>query len=220
MPIDRIRALSRRESDGFAIKVIAGHLERALLQGRAPISTLPGHAALMSAEGQELLATVFLDRQADKVADKVEVKPAPLRLRPFRHPRLIRELIGRTQRRHLRRSQTVPPAQDPPAAPPVAPPTSEAPLHPPPAVAGAELPSEAKTATETNTAALSTEREEPTIAILLVREEIKSLADLSNKKLAIDASQAGEVPDIKMAISKAGATGVESARAQSSRWAA
>lgn len=75
-------------------------------------------------------------------------------------------------------------------------------------MAGAE-PSDVKTASETNTAALSTEKEEPTIAILLVRQEIKSLVDLSNKKVAIDASQAAEVPDIKTAISKAGATGVE-----------
>jgi hypothetical protein len=46
-------------------------------------------------------------------------------------------------------------------------------------------------------------------AILLVRKEIKFVADLSDKKIAIDTSQSDEIPDIKTAISKAGATGVE-----------
>ena len=59
----RVRALPRRDSDGPGINAMSDHLDRGLAYGRDPISTLPGHATLMSAEGHELLATVFLDKQ-------------------------------------------------------------------------------------------------------------------------------------------------------------
>lgn len=83
----------------------------------------------------------------------------------------------------------------------------------PPVVAGplsdAKKAPDAATATDTSTTALATAKANQAIAILLVREEISSVADLSNKKVAIDASQTSEVPDIKTAIARAGAINVE-----------
>jgi hypothetical protein len=46
------------------------------------------------------------------------------------------------------------------------------------------------------------------VAILLVREDIKSVSELADKVVAIDASQANSVSDIKNAIAKAGANDV------------
>jgi hypothetical protein len=61
---------------------------------------------------------------------------------------------------------------------------------------------------ETNTAALGSPNAEQAVAILLVREEIKSLTELSNKTVAIDGLQAAEIPNIKTAIMKSGAKDV------------
>ncbi len=41
---------------------MAGHLHRAVIRGRDPIAPYPGLAALMTAEGPDLLVTVYLDR--------------------------------------------------------------------------------------------------------------------------------------------------------------
>lgn len=112
----------------------------------------------------------------------------------------------------------VPPTQEPAQAPALIAPTNSVEKSADnkdasPAVA--ESPSDAKKeldsakATDTNTAALATTKADQAIAILLVREEINSVADLSNRKVAIDASQTSEVPDIKTAIAKAGAINVE-----------
>lgn len=47
------------------------------------------------------------------------------------------------------------------------------------------------------------------IAILLVRPEIKSASDLTNKVIAIDVSQSSSIPDVKSAIAAAGASEVQ-----------
>jgi hypothetical protein len=61
--VDRHAALSPRlASDEPAIEAMAGHLDRAMTHGRDPIPPYPGLAALMTAEGPDLLVTVYLDR--------------------------------------------------------------------------------------------------------------------------------------------------------------
>jgi hypothetical protein len=47
------------------------------------------------------------------------------------------------------------------------------------------------------------------VAILLVRPEIKSVSDLANKVVAIDAAQSAAVPDVRNAMAAAGAAEVE-----------
>ena len=54
-------AMPRMTSDEPVIAAVAGHLNRAVTAGRDPIPPLPGHAALMTAEGPDLLVTVYLD---------------------------------------------------------------------------------------------------------------------------------------------------------------
>jgi hypothetical protein len=58
----RVQASARRASDELLISAMGCHLQRALAVGIDSILTLPGHAALMSAEGPNLLVTVFLDQ--------------------------------------------------------------------------------------------------------------------------------------------------------------
>ena len=90
---------------------------------------------------------------------------------------------------------TVPPAQEPQASAPKT--ASET-----------QAAAASDTSSDARAAALATPNAEPVVAIFLVREEFKTLAELSNKIVAIDASQADEVTNIKIAISKAGAKDV------------
>jgi hypothetical protein len=50
---------------------------------------------------------------------------------------------------------------------------------------------------------------EQMVAILLVRPEIKSVSDLANKIVAIDASRSDSVPRVRTAIAAAGATEIQ-----------
>jgi hypothetical protein len=60
--VDGHAALTTRlTSDDSVIEAMAGHLDRAVTYGRDPIPPLPEHAALMTAEGPDLLVTVYLD---------------------------------------------------------------------------------------------------------------------------------------------------------------
>ncbi|QJP13667.1 hypothetical protein G3545_08370 [Starkeya sp. ORNL1] len=61
--VDGHAALTTRlASDEPVIDAMAGHLHRAVMIGRDPIPPYPGLAALMTAEGPDLLVTVYLDR--------------------------------------------------------------------------------------------------------------------------------------------------------------
>jgi hypothetical protein len=51
----------RIASDEPVIAAMAGHLHRAVTYGRDPIPSQLDHAALMTAEGPDLLVTVYLD---------------------------------------------------------------------------------------------------------------------------------------------------------------
>lgn len=155
-----------------------------------------------------------------KPGDSAAAKPAPLAATsaptvptPPPNPRADTETGTQPPAQMAAVPQTQEPAQAP--APPAPTPSVQQPAESqatPPIVA--EPPSDvrkpdASAATDTNAAALAMAKSDETIAIFLVREEIKSVADLSNKKVAIDASQASEVTDIKAALNKTGATNVE-----------
>jgi hypothetical protein len=96
---------------------------------------------------------------------------------------------------------TVPPAQEPEVSVPSTVPDSAKPTTPSAAAVATNPP-------ETNTAALGSPNTEQVVAVVLVREEIKSLTELSNKTVAIDGLQAAEIPNIKTAIMKSGAKDV------------
>lgn len=152
------------------------------------------------------VANPLRGEEVNKPATKIDMDPAPAATAsvPAAPPDPRADTENGTPPAQV---ATVPKAEElAKESPPALPPSSESKVSAPIAV---EPPSDAKTATETNTAALPTAKAEQTIAILLVREEIKSLADLSNKRIAIDANQANEVPNIKAAISKTGARDVE-----------
>jgi hypothetical protein len=57
-----VRALHRSDRDEAKIQLVAHRLELGLTQRIDSIPDLPGHCALMAAEGPDLLVTVFLDR--------------------------------------------------------------------------------------------------------------------------------------------------------------
>lgn len=57
----------RLPGDEPVIDAMAGHLHRAVMSGRDPIPPYPGLAALMTAEGPDLLVTVYLDRADGQV---------------------------------------------------------------------------------------------------------------------------------------------------------
>jgi hypothetical protein len=58
------------------------------------------------------------------------------------------------------------------------------------------------------TAALGPPSADQAVAILFVRDEIKSVSDLANKVVAVDGSQADSVPRVRAAIASAGAPDV------------
>jgi hypothetical protein len=75
----------------------------------------------------------------------------------------------------------------------------------PPGPAEAIPPAEA----ETTTALASPNVDDQLVAILLVRPEIKSVSDLANKIVAIDAKRSESVPSVRTAIVAAGAADVQ-----------
>jgi TRAP-type uncharacterized transport system substrate-binding protein len=62
---------------------------------------------------------------------------------------------------------------------------------------------------ETTTALASPNVDDQMVAILLVRPEIKSVSDLANKTVAIDAKRSESVPTVRTAIVAAGAADVQ-----------
>ena len=59
----RTHELRREDCNPGDISALSSHIDRALTHRVDPIPTLAGHAALMDAEGPDLLVTVILDRQ-------------------------------------------------------------------------------------------------------------------------------------------------------------
>jgi hypothetical protein len=136
---------------------------------------------------------------SDKTANKPETKPAPVETTLVPTP----SLDPRAEPADTPPAQvaTVPPAQEPEVSVPSPVLDSAKPTTPSAAAVATNPP-------ETNTAALGSPNAEQAVAILLVREEIKSLTELSNKTVAIDGLQAAEIPNIKTAIMKSGAKDV------------
>src|ERR1700760_443426 len=55
--------LRRGDCDQSQFAALSSHIDRGMMQRIDPISGLAGYAALMDAEGADLLVTVFLDRE-------------------------------------------------------------------------------------------------------------------------------------------------------------
>jgi hypothetical protein len=67
-------------------------------------------------------------------------------------------------------------------------------------------PQESRSPPDAETAALASNNAERLVAILLVRSEIRSVSDLANKIIAIDASRSASIPSVRKAIVAAGGT--------------